>query len=232
MTRDTGKSWKKVTPAGLPEWGTVSMIDPSPNTDGGAYVAVDRHRLDDLLPYAYRTRDWGATWNIGAGLPTGAYVHAVREDPKRAGLLFAATELGVFVSTDDGARWQPLQNGLPVTPVQDLIVHGDDLAIATNGRGFWVLDDIAPLRELAANSNPPAVHLFAPQKAMRIYYNPFPDKRRPVGDNGPAGAVLDYYLASAPKGDVTIDHRQAHRGWQDREREARARQRSAKPDAN
>ena len=205
VTRDTGKAWSKVTPPGTPEWGTVNAIEPSPSTSGGAYVAVDRHRMDDLKAYAWKTRDYGATWtSISAGIPDGAYVHAVREDPRRAGLLYAATELGVFVSFDDGAHWQPLQNGLPVTPVTDLVVHGDDLAISTNGRGFWILDDVAPLRELAAAA-PPAVHLFAPERATRLAYNVFPDKRRPVGDNPPQGAILDYWLASEPKGDVAID---------------------------
>ncbi|HUJ61199.1 MAG TPA: hypothetical protein VLX92_22000 [Kofleriaceae bacterium] len=208
VTRDTGAHWRKVTPPGMPEWGTVSMIDPSPHAANGAYLAVDRHRLDDFRPYAWRTRDLGATWtSIAAGLPDGAYVHAVREDPVRAGLLYAATELGVFVSIDDGARWQPLQNNLPHAPVNDLVVHGDDLVIATNGRGFWVLDDIAPLRELAAHPElaRAAAHLFAPERAVRLYYNVFPDKRRPVGENPPQGAVLDYWLASEPRGDVTIE---------------------------
>ncbi|HTJ47056.1 MAG TPA: exo-alpha-sialidase [Kofleriaceae bacterium] len=209
VTRDTGKTWKKVTPPGAPEWGTVDAIDPSPSSAGGAYVAIDRHRMDDLKPYAWKTKDYGATWtSISAGLPNGAYVHAVREDPKRAGLLYAATELGVYVSFDDGARWQPLMNGLPVTSATDLTVHGDDVVISTNGRGFWVLDDVTPLRELAGASGSIAkqdAHLYAPQRAWRIYYDVFPDKRRPVGENGPQGAVFDYWLAKEPKGDVTIE---------------------------
>jgi photosystem II stability/assembly factor-like uncharacterized protein len=208
ITRDTGKAWSKVTPPGMPEWGTVSSIDPSPHAAATAYLAVDRHRLDDLRPYAWRTRDGGASWtSIAAGLPV-APVHVVREDPRRPGLLFAGTELGVFVSFDDGARWQPLMTGLPVTPVTDATVHGDDLAVSTNGRGFWILDDVAPLRELAAGA--PAIarqpaHLFAPARALRTAYKVFPDRRRPVGDNPPQGAVLDYWLAAEPRGDVTIE---------------------------
>jgi photosystem II stability/assembly factor-like uncharacterized protein len=209
VTRDTGKSWSKVTPPGTPEWATVDMIDASPHDPARAYVAVDRHRLDDFRPYAWKTRDFGRTWTaISAGLPVGAYVHAVREDPKRAGLLYAATELGVFVSFDDGMRWQPLQDGLPVTPANDLVVHGDDLAIATNGRGFWVLDDIARLRELATNAaaiERAQAHLFAPERTTRVVGNPFPDKRRPVGENPPLGAVFDYWLAKEPKGDVVLE---------------------------
>jgi photosystem II stability/assembly factor-like uncharacterized protein len=208
VTRDTGKAWSKVTPPGMPEWGTVSSIDPSPHAAAAAYLAVDRHRLDDLRPYAWKTRDGGASWtSIAAGLPA-APVHAVREDPRRPGLLFAGTELGVYASFDDGAHWQPLMPGMPVTPVTDATVHGDDLVVSTNGRGFWILDDIAPLRELAAGA--PAIarqpaHLFAPARALRTAYNVFPDKRRPVGDNPPQGAVFDYWLAAEPRGDVTIE---------------------------
>ena len=208
VTRDTGKAWKKVTPPGMPEWGTVSSIDPSPHAAGAAYVAVDRHRLDDLRPYAWKTRDGGATWtSIAGGLPA-APVHVVREDPRRAGLLYAGTELGAFVSFDDGARWQPLMTGMPVVPVTDATVHGDDLVVSTNGRGFWILDDIAPLRELAAAA--PAIarqdaHLYPPARALRTGYEVFPDKRRPVGDNPPQGAVFDYWLAAEPRGDIAIE---------------------------
>jgi photosystem II stability/assembly factor-like uncharacterized protein len=208
ITRDTGKAWTRVTPPGMPEWGTVSSIDPSPHAAAAAYVAVDRHRLDDLRPYAWKTRDGGATWtSIAAGLPA-APVHVVREDPRRPGLLYAGTELGVFVSFDDGARWQPVMAGMPVTPVTDATVHGDDLVVSTNGRGFWILDDVAPLRELAAGAPAIArqdVHLFAPARALRTAYSVFPDKRRPVGDNPPQGAVFDYWLAAEPRGDVAIE---------------------------
>jgi photosystem II stability/assembly factor-like uncharacterized protein len=209
ITRDTGKAWKKVTPPGMPEWGTVSSIDPSPHAAAAAYVAVDRHRLDDLRPYAWKTRDGGATWtSIAAGLPAAGPVHVVREDPRRAGLLYAGTELGVFVSFDDGARWQPLATGLPVMPVTDATVHGDDLVVSSNGRGFWILDGVGPLRELAAGA--PAIarkdaHLYAPPRALRTAYNVFPDKRRPVGENPPQGAVFDYSLAKQPRGEVAIE---------------------------
>lgn len=205
LTRDGGKAWKKVTPPGLAEWSTVSQIDASPHEAGTAFVAVDRHRLDDFKPYAWKTRDFGATWTaITAGLPEGAFVHVVREDPKKPGLLYAGTELGVFVSFDDGARWQPLQLNLPVTPVNDLVIQGNDLVVATNGRAFWILDNLSPLRE-AAGLDAGAVHLFKPAKALRLYYNPTPDRRRPVGSNGPAGAVFDYWLPEVPKGEVQLE---------------------------
>jgi len=205
VTRDGGKAWKKVTPPGLAEWSTISQIDASSHAEGTAYVAVDRHRLDDFKPYAWKTRDHGATWTaITTGLPEGAYVHAVREDPRKAGLLYAGTELGVYVSFDDGARWQPLQLNLPMTPVNDLVVHGDDLVVATNGRSFWILDNLGPLRGAAALA-PAETHLFPPARALRLYYSLFPDRRRPVGSNGPQGAVFDYWLPEAPKGEVTLE---------------------------
>ena len=205
LTRDGGKAWKKVTPPGLPEWGTVSQIDASAHAEGRAYVAVDRHRMDDFKAYAWRTQDFGATWTaISAGLPESAYMHAVREDPRQPGLLYAATELGVYVSFDDGARWQAFSLNLPMTPVNDLVIQGDDLVAATNGRGFWILDNLSPLRQIAG-LRPTEVHLFKPTTALRLAYNLFPDRRRAVGSNGPQGAVFDYWLPTAPKGEVALE---------------------------
>jgi photosystem II stability/assembly factor-like uncharacterized protein len=205
LTRDEGKNWTEVTPAGLPEWSKISMLDASHFDSGTAYAAVDRHRLDDLGPLIYRTRDFGKSWTrIIQGIPEGAYVRAVREDPIRKGLLFAGTELGVYFSADDGDHWQPLQFNLPVTPVHDLVVKDRDLVIATHGRSFWILDDITPLRELtpelAAKTAAEPVHLFAPAKAMRIrasvnHDTPLPAEE-PAGENPPAGAFVYYYLKS------------------------------------
>src|SRR5262249_15136463 len=150
VTRDGGRSWRNVTPRALPAWSLVSMIEPSRFAAGAAYVAVDRHKLDDFGPYVYRTTALGASWTASAGdLPVGAYVHAVREDPARRGLLYAATELGPFVSLDDGAHWHALRLDMPVVPITDLAVVGDDLAASTNGRSFWILDDITPRRQEA-----------------------------------------------------------------------------------
>src|SRR5205809_2765747 len=151
ITRDGGKNWTNVTPSNklLPEWSLISLIDASPHDAGTAYAAVDRHKNDDLRPYIYKTSDFGKTWTkLGNGIPDGAYVHAVRQDPKNKNLLYAGTELGVYVSFDDGAHWQPLQLNLPTTPITDLIIKDDDLAVATNGRSFWILDDVYPLRLL------------------------------------------------------------------------------------
>src|ERR1019366_324393 len=146
---DDGAHWEDVTPKALPEWSTVSLVEASPFDAGTAYLAVDRHKLDDIKPYIYKTHDFGKSWTaVTAGIPDGAYVHAVREDTVRKGLLFAGTEKGVYASFDDGANWQKLQLNLPITPIHDLVVHANDLAVATHGRAFWVLDDITPLREL------------------------------------------------------------------------------------
>jgi photosystem II stability/assembly factor-like uncharacterized protein len=205
VTTDDGQHWSKVTPK-MPEWSTVSLIDPSPHDANTAYVAVDRHKLDDFKPYIFKTSDLGKTWStIVTGIPEGAYVHAVREDPKKRGLLYAGTELGVFVSFDDGAHWQPLQLNLPVSPIHDLVVKDDDLVVATHGRSFWVLDDITPLRQLGAQSAAPDVILYQPQTAVRLHYPEEFDKRQPVGDNPPAGAIINYYFKTAPKDDVSLD---------------------------
>ena len=190
----------------MPEWSMVSIIEPSPHDAGTAYMAVDRHKLDDQKPYIYKTSDFGKTWTmIVNGIPQDAYVHAVREDPGRKGLLFAGTERGVFVSFDDGAHWQPLQLNLPVSPIHDLVVHDNDLVVATHGRSFWILDDITPLRQLTAqNASAPAI-LYKPQPAVRLHYPDQVDRRRPVGENPPKGAVIDYYFAAKPKEEVTLD---------------------------
>ncbi len=205
LTDDGGAHWAARTPADLKPWSTVSMIEPSPHDAGVAYLAVDRHKLDDVAPYAWKTADAGATWTpIVAGLPDGAIVHAVREDPVRRGLLYAGTERGVFVSFNDGANWQSLQLNLPSTPVHDLIVHGNDLAVATHGRAFWVLDDVTPLRQAAAGPVASMV-LYAPEHALRLQYPDDVDSRHPVGANPPAGALIDYVLPAAPKGELTVD---------------------------
>jgi len=132
-------------------------------------------------------------------------VHAVREDPKRKGLLYAGTELGVFVSFDDGAHWQPLQLNLPVTPIHDLVIKDDDLVVATHGRSFWVLDNLTPLRQLNAQSAGADVILYQPQTALRLHYPEEFDKRQPGGDNPPPGAMIDYYFKTGPKEDVSLD---------------------------
>ncbi len=205
LSTDDGQHWSNVTPK-MPEWSTVDLIDASPHDGSTAYIAVDRHKLDDFKPYIFKTADLGKTWKaIMNGIPDGAYVHAVREDPRRRGLLFAGTELGVFVSFDDGAHWQPLELNLPITPIHDLVVKDDDLVVATHGRSFWVLDDVTPLRQINSEKAKADVLLYEPQTALRLHYPEEFDKRRPVGDNPPPGAIIDYYFKTAPNDEVTID---------------------------
>lgn len=210
VTRDGGKTWTNVTPPELTSWSKVSMLEASRFDAGTAYAAVNRFRVDDLAPHVYRTRDGGKTWvEIVKGLEGRGSVNAIREDPVRKGLLYAATELGVSVSFDDGGRWQPLQQNLPATSARDLVVHGDDLVVGTHGRSFWILSDVTPLRQLGARLLDEGAHLFAPQAAYRIRRNrntdtPLPPEE-PVGQNPPDGAILDYWLKEKPAGPVTLE---------------------------
>jgi photosystem II stability/assembly factor-like uncharacterized protein len=206
LTRDEGKSWKNVTPKDLPEWSRVSQIDASPFDAGTAYVAIDRHQNDDLGIYIYKTADYGATWSrLGNGIPDGAFVRAVREDPKRKGLLYAATERGIYVSFDDGAHWRSLQLNLPNVPVHDLVVKNDDLVLATHGRSFWILDDISPLRQFADSVAAEDVHLYKPTTAYRVHTEESPRRHVFAGTNPPNGAVIYYYFKKAPKDEVKIE---------------------------
>lgn len=207
ITRDGGKNWEDVTPKQMPEWSKISLIEASPFDAGAAYIAVDRHMLDDLNPYIYKTTDFGKTWTeIIDGIPSGSFVHAVREDPKRKGLLFAGTETGVMVSFDDGAQWQSLQLNLPTVPVHDLIIKNDDLALATHGRAFWILDDITPLRELRSDTLDQPVHLFEPAPAYHSHSGGgFFRPRGAVGANPPGGVIIDYSLKSPAKSDITLE---------------------------
>ena len=205
VSRDGGGKWTNVTPRELPEWGTVSIIEASPFAAGTATIAVDRHRLDDLKPYLFRTVDFGKSWRrIVSGIPEGAFTRSVREDPKKAGLLYAGTEAGVYLSFDEGARWQPLRLNLPVVPVHDLMVKDDDLLVATHGRAFWILDDLTPLRQVAAVAAA-EVFLYRPQVALRLQYPESFDKRLPAGENPPPGAVIDFFFKSKPTGEVVIE---------------------------
>jgi photosystem II stability/assembly factor-like uncharacterized protein len=216
-TRDGGGHWDNVTPAALTAWSKVGVVEPSHFDAGSAYIAVDRHRLDDPQPYIYRTRDGGASWTlIVAGIVDGGVhnsVNVVREDPLRRGLLYCGTEHGVYVSLDDGAHWQALQQNLPRTSVRDLQVHGADLVIATHGRGLWIMDDIAPLRSLAGDASG-GTRLLPPVTAIRVrptgfLGSPMP-KDEPMGANPLPGAYLDYVLAADVAGPVQLTIRDAH----------------------
>jgi photosystem II stability/assembly factor-like uncharacterized protein len=207
-TRDEGGHWQDITPAGLAPWSKVGILEPSPFAAESAYAAVDRHRVDDFRPYLYRTRDGGAHWELAvAGIPDGSFVNAVRADPARRGLLYAGTEKGVYVSFDDGDHWQSLQLGLPVTSVRDLEVHDADLVIATHGRGFWVLDDVEPLRQ--AGEEGAAPWLYRPAPAVRLRVAEFTgtplQKDEPAAANPPYGAYVDYVLRAPAREPVTLE---------------------------
>lgn len=208
VTRDEGKTWSNVTPPGLSDWSKITQIEASHFDPLVAYAAVDRHRLDDYAPHLYRTRDGGKTWSrIVTGIAGAHFLNSVREDPKRKGLLYAATEYGVYVSFNDGDQWQSLQRNLPVTSVRDLVVQDRDLVVATHGRSFWILDDVTPLRQYNASSVAP-VHLFEPAPAYRIFFDDFqgtplppeiPQARVPA-----PGAVIDY-MTDGSSGPVTLE---------------------------
>ena len=213
-SRDEGAHWQDVTPAGLGAWSKVGMIEASHFDADIAYAAIDRHRLDDRKPYLYRTRDGGRSWtSIVTGIRDGDFVNAVREDPSQRGLLYAATELGVYVSFDDGDHWQPMQMNLPRTSVRDIDIHGDDMVIATHGRGFWVLDDLSPIRQMVAEQSPGATRLFTPATAIRVRPagftgTPLP-KDEPTAENPAFGARIDYRLADTPAQPVQLAIRDA-----------------------
>ena len=205
VSRDGGKNWTNVTPKGIPEWSMVSLIEASPHDAGTAYAAIDTHKLDDFKPYIFKTTDFGKTWTkITSGIPDGAYTHAVREDPVRKNLLYAGTETGIYVSFDGGANWQSLQLNLPNSPIHDLVVKNDDLVVATHGRAFWILDDLTPLRAATAQAAAEAV-LYKPRLTYRMRWPDFFERRQPVGKNPPTGAIVYYYLPTAPKGVVTLE---------------------------
>jgi photosystem II stability/assembly factor-like uncharacterized protein len=213
-TRDEGAHWQAVTPPELTPWSKVGGLEASPHDAETAYVAVDRHRLDDFAPHLYRTRDGGAHWQpIVEGIAARHFVNAIREDSVRRGLLFAGTERGVYVSFDDGDRWQPLQLNLPVTSVRDLEIKGNDLVIATHGRGFWILDDITPLRQVGPETLSSPAHLFAPATALRVRPEEFTGtplpQEEPAAKNPPFGAYFDYYLAAPPSSPIVLTVRDA-----------------------
>jgi len=215
VTRDGGGNWTDATPPGMPRFGTVNRIEASRHANGRAFLAVQRYRLDDWKPYVFRTDDFGKTWALLTdgtnGIPANHPVRVVREDPDRRGLLYAGTEFGIFVSFDDGRRWQTLQLNLPLTPVTDIAVHRKDVVVSTQGRSFWLLDDVAPLHQVSDEVARATAHLYRPRDAYRV------DRGAQTGglqdefaaDPAPAGATLYYYLANAPTSPVAIEIRDA-----------------------
>ena len=210
LTNDDGKTWTNVTPPEVTAWSKVVMMEASHFDVKEAYAAVERHQLEDYEPYIYRTRDSGKSWQkITNGLPKGVYVQTVKEDLQRQGLLFAGTELGAYVSFDDGDHWQSLQLNLPHASVRDLVIHGDDVIVATHGRGFWVLDNITALRQVDDQMTRANVFLFKPAVAINVIQgsdNGTPQPRdEALAENPPFGAVIDYYLKTAANGPVVLE---------------------------
>jgi photosystem II stability/assembly factor-like uncharacterized protein len=210
VTRDGGANWKNITPPEMTPWSKVTQLAASHFDDETAYASVSRFRIDDLHPYIYRTRDGGKTWKlITSGLPDNAAVNAVREDPVRKGLLFAATETSVWVSFDDGDHWQTLQLNLPHTSMRDLWIHEDDLIVSTHGRSFWILDNISPLRQITDAVPKSEAHLFKPATAYRVRRDTNPDTPippdEPTAQNPTDGAIIDYFLAQPTATPVTLE---------------------------
>ncbi|MEA2763837.1 MAG: hypothetical protein QOK07_241 [Gemmatimonadaceae bacterium] len=210
LTPDDGKSWQNVTPSAIAPWSRVTMIEASHFDERTAYASIDRHQLQDFEPYVFRTRDMGKTWQkITKGLPSGVYVHAIKEDPRRRGLLVLGSERGVHISFDDGDNWQSLQLNLPVTSMRDFEIYGNDLILATHGRGFWVIDDISSLRQLSDAVALEDAHLFKPADTINFIEgtdNGTPlQKDEPHADNPPTGVAIDYYLKRASSAPVVIE---------------------------
>jgi len=194
LSRDNGKTWKNVSPTSIPPFGTVNMIDLSAHDPGRAFIAVHKYREDDFKPYVFRTNNYGESWDLLTdgrnGIPANHFVRVVREDSDRKGLLYAGTEFGMYISFDDGAHWQKFQLNLPVTPITDLMVYRKDLLVATQGRSFWILDDLSPLHQINKDTAAAKIHLFAPRAAYRA----------------PGySAEINVYFAEAPKETVTLE---------------------------
>ncbi|WP_394368498.1 WD40/YVTN/BNR-like repeat-containing protein [Hymenobacter qilianensis] len=205
LTRDQGKTWTKVQPKGLPEWIQINSIDAHPTAKGAAYVAATMYKSGDFRPYLYKTMDYGKTWTkITTGIPDTHFTRVVRADPKRAGLLYAGTEYGLYVSFNDGQQWQPLQLNLPPTPITDLTIKNDNLIAATQGRGFWLLDDLTPLHQLSAPVAASKFHLYTPAPSYRMEGRGSATISPTAGQNHPGGVLLYYSFAQKHDSTSTV----------------------------
>jgi len=232
LSRNAGASWDNITPSGMPEWATVNTIELSPHEPGRAFLAVQRFRLDDFQPYVFRTDDYGKSWKLLTdgrnGIPPDHFVRVAREDPDRRGLLYAGTEFGMYVSFDDGAHWQSLQLNLPVTPVPDLVVHQKDLVLSTQGRSFWILDDLTPLHQISDQVARESFHLFKPREVYRVqtseeerddpyvggaehvsnlrdFFGGARIERHAMGTDAPDGAIIYTYFREEPREEATLE---------------------------
>ncbi len=205
VSRDAGKTWANVTPKGMPEWLMINSIDADPFNKGGVYVAGTRYKLGDYQPYLYKTEDYGNTWRrITTGIPSDHFTRVLRADPVRKGLLYAGTESGMYISFDDGASWKPFQLNLPIVPITDLTVKGHNLIAATQGRSFWLIDDLGPVRQLSEQSAAQSVILYQPADAYGIGGRGWGGPPKHAGTNHPAGAVIHYYLKEMPADTLAV----------------------------
>lgn len=199
VSKDAGKSWTKVAPPDLPEWAQINSIEPHPTVKGGLYVAATRYKLDDFRPYLYCTTDYGKSWKkIVTGIPEQHFTRVIRADPKRPGLLYAGTEQGMYVSFDDGGHWQSLQLNLPTVPITDLAIKNNDLVVATQGRSFWILDDLTVLHQVDGKQAQAALNSYTPAPAYRLAAGSTPTPPKTAGQNPPVGAAIYFYLKDAP----------------------------------
>jgi hypothetical protein len=213
VTRDGGDNWENVTPPRMPEWSMINSIDIDPFNGGGVYVAATRYKLDDFRPYLYHTTDWGKSWRrIDGGLPADHFTRVLRADPEREGLLYAGTERGLYFSTNGGGDWRPLQLNLPVVPITDMLVKGDDLVAATQGRGYWILDDLGVLRQLGEGGDAPV--LYTPDDTYRLIAGGRDDDAKNAGTNPYPGVTIYYHLPEELAGtqDLTLS---VHRAGSD-----------------
>ena len=209
VSRDNGETWTDITPTGIPDFATVNMIELSAHGDGRAFLAIQRYRSDDFRPFIFRTDDFGGTWKLltdgNNGIPEDHFVRVVREDPDRKGLLYAGTEFGLYVSFDDGATWESLQRNLPVSPITDLAVTQQDLVVATQGRSFWILDDLSPLHRISDELLATDFSLLEPRSAYRFGGGFSFGGRGTGGQNPPSGAMLYYWLGSEPEEEIVLE---------------------------
>ncbi|MDX5419956.1 MAG: glycosyl hydrolase, partial [Hymenobacteraceae bacterium] len=198
VTRDNGKNWTKVQPKGMPEWIQINSIEAHPTQKGAAYVAATMYKSGDFSPYLYKTTDYGKTWTkITSGIPGHHFTRVVRADPKRDGLLYAGTEYGMYVSFNDGQNWQPFQMNLPIVPITDLTIKNDNLIAATQGRSFWIIDDLTPLHQLNEGIAKGKFHLYKPLDSYKMDGGNRGSSKT-VGENHPGGVMVHYYLPQKP----------------------------------